>query len=153
MEGSSIRMIFMNEILFSSASTRISAKGASILRIIGNQLKKLKDRDIYVEGHTDSNPVLDWRIRRYYPTNWEFSVVRATRVSRFLIRELKINPKRITAAGRGEYMPRASNTTPRGRAVNRRIEILISPKSVILENRNRELRRQKVSTETIPVRR
>ena len=115
---------------------QLSDKGARLLRTIAKELVKIKYGNIYIEGHTDSRPVLNHRLRYVLPTNWEFSVMRASRVARFLS-SLGLKPKKLIAAGRGPYLPRSSNATPIGRSLNRRIEILITPELSIEENRNR----------------
>jgi chemotaxis protein MotB len=75
-----------------------------------------------VEGHTDNVPMNSEKIK----DNWDLSVLRATSISKIMIQQ-GITPKRITAMGRGETMPVASNDTPEGRAKNRRTEIILTP--------------------------
>jgi chemotaxis protein MotB len=141
-EGDNIRMIFVNEVLFGSGSIRLTPKGTGILRVVAKELGKMSYGKIYVEGHTDIRPVMSHPLRRIMPTNWEFSVMRAARVARYLS-NLGIKPTNIIAAGRGPYLPRNSNATPVGRAKNRRIEILITPDMEVKENRNRIFKQPK----------
>ena len=78
-----------------------------------------------VEGHTDNVP---YKGSGPISDNWDLSVKRATSVVKILTKNKGIDPKRITAAGRGEYDPIADNSTKEGRAKNRRIEIILTPK-------------------------
>lgn len=137
-EGDKIRMIFLNEVLFNTGAVTVSADGARILRIVGDALKNLQYGTVYIEGHTDNEKVARQTVQNlYYQTNWEYSVVRATRIARYMIANFNIPPQKIVAAGRSEYMPRDSNATPRGKALNRRIELLITPEIIVEPNRNR----------------
>jgi len=106
-------------LIFPSGSTNINAEGRSAVRQLAEALKNNPDIDILVEGHTDSQGSA--------LMNWKLSVDRAVAVTDILT-DYGLNPERITAAGRGEYMPVASNQTAEGRARNRRTEIVISPK-------------------------
>ena len=94
------------------------------IKVLADVLNKNKDIDILVEGHTDSNPIKT----ALYSDNWDLSVARAISIVRILTDEYKIGPTRLTASGKGEFSPRATNSTPEGRASNRRTEIILSPK-------------------------
>lgn len=83
------------------------------------------DINIMVEGHTDDVPVLKGS---RFQDNWDLSVLRATSVIRVILENSKIDPKRITAAGRGEYLPIDPRKTPDARQKNRRTEIILTPK-------------------------
>ena len=85
---------------------------------------KNPDIDVLIEGHTDNKPIKTDK----FADNWDLSTARASNIVRLLSDENKVNAKRLTAAGRGEYMPKVSNDTPEGRAKNRRTEIILSPK-------------------------
>ena len=108
-----------SNLLFPSGSTRIDAEGQRALRELANALKSNPDIDILVEGHTDSDGNA--------LSNWNLSVDRAVAVTNLLVSN-GVSPERITAAGRGEYLPKAPNTTAFGKSLNRRTEIVISPK-------------------------
>lgn len=108
-----------SELLFPSGSTRIDPSGQEALRQLAGALKNNPDIDILVEGHTDSDGS--------ELANWNLSVDRAVSVTQILTR-YGVAPKRLTAAGRGENMPVATNKTAAGKAQNRRTEIVISPK-------------------------
>lgn len=107
-----------SNLLFPSGSTRIDAEGQRALRELANTLKSNPDIDILVEGHTDSDGS--------DLANWNLSVDRAVAVTNLLVAN-GVRPERITAAGRGEYLPKAPNNTAFNKALNRRTEIIISP--------------------------
>lgn len=113
-----------DKLLFKSGSASIESKGVEAIKVLADVLNKNKDIDILVEGHTDSNPIKT----ALYSDNWDLSVARSISIVRILTDEYKITPTRLTASGKGEFSPRASNATAEGRASNRRTEIILSPK-------------------------
>ena len=113
-----------DKLLFKSGSAAIESKGKEAITLLADVLDKNRDIDILVEGHTDSIPIRT----SVYRDNWDLSVARATSIVRILTDEHNIAPTRLTASGKGEYSPKASNSTPEGRAINRRTEIILSPK-------------------------
>ncbi len=113
-----------DKLLFKSGSAAIEDKGKGAIKVLAEVLGKNPDIDILVEGHTDNIPIKT----SVYRDNWDLSVARATSIVRILTDEYKIPPTRLTASGRGEFSPRATNDTPEGRAKNRRTEIILSPK-------------------------
>lgn len=113
-------------LLFDSGKAFIKASGFEVLKKIGAVLKKIEDKHIQVEGHTDNIPIKG-SLRRKYPTNWELSMARAAQVARYLVDEVKIDPKLISAAGFGEFQPIADNKTAEGRRANRRVEFALLP--------------------------
>lgn len=113
-----------DKLLFKSGSANVEAKGREALKMLADVLNKNNDIDILVEGHTDNVPIRTAQFK----DNWDLSVARATSIVRILTEEYKISPLRITASGKGEFMPKASNDTAEGRAKNRRTEIILSPK-------------------------
>jgi chemotaxis protein MotB len=125
-EGDRLRVGLIDKILFSSGEAEITESGKAVLRRVGQVLASVEDRQIQVSGHTDTTPPGD-RIKRRFPTNWELSVARATGVVRFLSEEVNIPGTMLVASGYGEHAPIATNSNPRGRAKNRRIEILLVP--------------------------
>ena len=94
------------------------------LKALADVLNKNPDIQILVEGHTDNVPIKT----AVFKDNWDLSVGRATTITRMLNKEYGVTATRMTASGRGEYFPRASNDTPEGKAKNRRTEIILSPK-------------------------
>jgi chemotaxis protein MotB len=114
----------IEKILFDSGRAEIKAGGKKVLDRIGQVLKKVQDKDIRIEGHTD-NVKVGPKLRERYPTNWELSTTRASNVVRYLQEKAGVDPKRLIAAGYGEYHPIALNDTPVGQAANRRIDIVL----------------------------
>lgn len=110
-------------LLFPSGSAVINAEGKSALSKLAEVLNTNPDITVNVEGHTDSIPI---KIR--FEDNWALSVARATSIVRILTNEYSVNPTRIVASGRSEFLPIASNELPEGRAKNRRTEIILEPK-------------------------
>jgi len=113
-----------DKLLFKSGSAAVEAKGKEAIKVLAGVLDKNRDIDILIEGHTDNVPIKT----AVYRDNWDLSVARATSIVRILTDEYKIEPTRLTASGKGEFSPRATNETPEGRALNRRTEIILSPK-------------------------
>jgi chemotaxis protein MotB len=105
-------------LLFSSGSKTINSAGRNALSKVADVLKANPDINITVEGHTDSDGDANF--------NWDLSVGRATSIVKELTRN-GVDPKRITASGRGEYFPVATNETAQGKAQNRRTEIILEP--------------------------
>ncbi len=125
-EGDRLRVGLVDKILFSSGEAEITESGKAVLRRVGQVLASVEGRQIQVSGHTDDTPPGD-KITRRYPSNWELSVARATGVVRFLSEEVSIPGAMLVASGYGEHAPIATNSNARGRAKNRRIEILLVP--------------------------
>lgn len=113
-----------DKLLFKSGSAAVEIKGKEAIKVLAGVLEKNPDIDILIEGHTDNVPIKT----AVYQDNWDLSVARATSIVRILTVDYKILPTRLTASGKGEYSPRATNETPEGRALNRRTEIILSPK-------------------------
>jgi chemotaxis protein MotB len=97
-----------------------------VIARVGGVLANIADKQIHVSGHTDNQPITGKLLERY-PSNWELSMARAMTIVRFLQDTAKVPPERLVATGQGEYHPIASNKTTKGRARNRRIEILLTP--------------------------
>jgi len=119
-----VYVILPEKLLFKSGSITVDPKGVEALVQISKALKEKNDVQIGVEGHTDNIPMKESEKMK---DNWDLSVLRATSISRILIRQGGISDKRISAIGRGETMPVAPNDTPEGRAKNRRTEIILTP--------------------------
>lgn len=114
-----------NKLLFSSGSWAVGAEGKKAVIEVGKVLGDNPDISVLIEGHTDddaftaSGPIAD---------NWDLSTKRATAIVAILSENKKINKQNLTAAGRGEFSPLASNATADGKAKNRRIEIILTPR-------------------------
>ncbi len=113
------------QLLFASGSWQIDSRGIEALSKLSKSLENQKDIDVLIEGHTDSIPYAG---RGQIKDNWDLSVVRATAIVRILSNSSTINPERLTAAGKGEFVPIQNNNTISGRSANRRIEIILTPK-------------------------
>lgn len=113
-----------DKLLFKSGSTAVEPKGVDALKVLADVLNKNQDIQILVEGHTDNVPIKT----AVFKDNWDLSVARATSITRMMNEKYGVAATRMTASGRGEYFPKASNETPEGKAKNRRTEIILSPK-------------------------
>ncbi|MCI0523497.1 MAG: OmpA family protein [Bacteroidales bacterium] len=113
------------KLLFKTGSYEIDANGRAALRKLGALLEKNTDIGILIEGHTDDVPYRS--SSGQLVDNWDLSVKRATTVVRVLTQDTKINPKRLTASGRGEYIPVDPLKTADARQKNRRTEIILTP--------------------------
>ena len=113
------------KLLFGSGSTKVDAQGANALKQLAAALKGNSEINIMVEGHTDNVPIS--RASQYMNDNWDLSVMRATSIVRILVSN-GVSPETITASGRGEFSPVAVNNTPENKALNRRTEIILTPK-------------------------
>lgn len=113
-----------NQLLFKSGSTVIDQRGRDALSQLATVLSQQTDISVMIEGHTDNKPINNARIA----DNWDLSVLRSTEVARILTIENGIDPKRIIASGRSEFMPTDESDNQEARAKNRRTEIILSPK-------------------------
>lgn len=118
MKNGKVYVTLSNKLLFTSGSTVVDEAGKNALSKLANVLNDNKDIHVMVEGHTDTDKGLD---------NWDLSVKRATSIVRILSDDYKVDPTRVTASGRGEFMPVASNKTAEGKGKNRRTEIILTP--------------------------
>ena len=121
-----LKVVFIDKILFDSGSVEINEKGKKILLVVADSLRAHKDQNLLVEGHTDNTP-LGPSLKEKFPSNWELSTARAAAVVRFLQNEGKVKPERLSARGYSYYRPIASNRSKEGRHQNRRIEIILGP--------------------------
>lgn len=120
-------VVFVNisdKLLFASGSYNITPRAREVLGKVALVIKNKPDFEFMVEGHTDDVPIR----RPGIQDNWDLSVLRATAVVRLLQTEFGVVPSRMTAAGRGEYVPVASNSSEDGKAKNRRTRIVVLPK-------------------------
>lgn len=113
-----------DNMLFKSGSYEISPGAMDILGKIAKIIKDYNEYDVLVEGNTDNVPISRTNIRN----NWDLSALRASSVVQVLQDKFDVNPSRLTAGGRGEYNPISTNATAQGRQLNRRTEIIITPK-------------------------
>ena len=111
------------QLLFPSGSAVVNPKGVDALSKLAAVLNLNSDVAVNIEGHTDSIP-----IRGRYQDNWDLSTARANAIVRILVNNYKVDPARVISSGHSYYEPVASNSTPEGRAKNRRTDIILSPK-------------------------
>ena len=112
-----------DKLLFESGKAVVNEQGREALGKLAGVLNKQSDIDVYIEGHTDNVPIKT----AVFQDNWDLSVIRATSVVRILTETYGVNPLQIQPCGRGEYKPVDVNTTPEGKARNRRTEIIMAP--------------------------
>ena len=113
-----------DNMLYKSGSYEINSRAAQTLSKIAKIIKDYKDYDVLIEGNTDNVPISKTNIRN----NWDLSALRASSVVQALQNDYGVDPKRLTAGGRGEYNPIAPNDTELGKQRNRRTQIIITPK-------------------------
>jgi chemotaxis protein MotB len=120
--GQNVIITLPEKLLFKSGKAEIEPEGVAILEKISNSLRGLaEDQEVAVDGHTDSDPIRNFR----YPSNWHLSVARAVNVAYLLI-EKGVPERSIVVRGFADQRPVADNTTPENKAKNRRVEITIS---------------------------
>ena len=113
-----------DNMLYKSGSYEINSRASQTLSKIAKIIKDYKDYDVLIEGNTDNVPISKTNIRN----NWDLSALRASSVVQALQNDYGVDPKRLTAGGRGEYNPVATNDTELGKQRNRRTQIIITPK-------------------------
>jgi len=113
-----------DKLLFRSGSATISSAAKDVLKKVADVVSAQPELEIMVEGYTDNKPISTAGIK----DNWDLSVKRATSVVRMLQKDFSIDPTRLIAAGRSEYLPLETNDTVEGRARNRRARIVLMPK-------------------------
>jgi chemotaxis protein MotB len=116
----------VDAVLFDTGKAEVKQGGLEVLKKVISILKGETEKAIRIEGHTDDVPISGTLAKRF-PTNWELSAARAINVTRFL-QEQGIDPDVLSAVAYGEYKPISDNETPEGRAMNRRIEIILIPR-------------------------
>ncbi len=112
-----------NSLLFGSGSWKVDGKGKEALQELSNVLAENKDLNVLVEGHTDSDAFNGATVK----DNWDLSVMRATAIVKIITANKEVDASMITAGGRSEYVPIADNESAKGKAKNRRTEIIITP--------------------------
>lgn len=116
-----------NKLLFESGSWTVGAEGKKAVKLVGDVLGQNPDISVLIEGHTDNDKITG-TIGGGVENNWDLSTKRATAIVNILSENKAIDKSNLTAAGRGEYAPLMSNETAEGKAKNRRIEIILTPK-------------------------
>ena len=116
-----------NKLLFESGSWTVGAEGKKAVDLVGKVLGDNPEISVLIEGHTDNDKITG-TIGGGVENNWDLSTKRATAIVNILSANAKVKKENLTAAGRGEYAPLLSNETAEGKAKNRRIEIILTPK-------------------------
>lgn len=119
----------LDHLMFDSGEAAVKNEGQEVLRRLAAVLATHTNRAIHVIGHTDNVPIRAGA-RSRFPSNWELSTARATAAVRFLHEQAGVNPRQLGALGYGEFHPVADNSTPEGRAKNRRIAVVILPEEL-----------------------
>jgi chemotaxis protein MotB len=131
--GVTIRIL--DDILFKSGEADLDKRAKDVLKLIAGIIKKLPN-DIRVEGHTDNVQIHTAR----FPSNWHLSITRALNTAYYLINTEEIDPDKVSVVGYAEYNPIADNSTPEGRAKNRRVDIRVINNQEYNETKNRTIR-------------
>lgn len=121
-----LTVTMVETILFDSGKAIVKKDGVGALKKVAEVLKTTTDQNVVVAGYTDNKPIGD-KLSGVYPSNWELSAARAIAVVQIL-KEAGVDPKVLGAMGYGEFRPVADNSTPEGRAQNRRMEIILMSK-------------------------
>jgi chemotaxis protein MotB len=125
MKNGKVYVMLEERLLFATGSIVVDAKGVDALKDLAKVLEKNPDINILIEGHTDNVPMKGIGDMK---DNWDLSVMRATSVVKIITGNSKVSPTRLTAAGRGEFIPLDKSNTVEGRKKNRRIEVILTPK-------------------------
>ncbi len=119
----------VDRVLFDSGQSQVKPAGLQVLKQVSDILKKVTDKQIRIEGHTDNVPI-GVKLRGRFPTNWELSTGRATSVVRYLIEDGGVDRANLLAVGYADTRPLAGNDTEEGRTANRRLELALYPKDL-----------------------
>ncbi len=122
-KGSAVFVSIADKLLFSTGSTRVSAKAKEVLGKVAAIINDHADLDVMVKGHTDIVPIKNDRLT----DNWDLSVLRATSVIRILQDDFYVDPTRLTAAGRSMYEPKIPRDDAAALSANRRTEVILTP--------------------------
>lgn len=117
-----VKLSISGSLLFTSGRAEIKEESEILLDRVGDILKNYQDNLIKIEGHTDNVPITKSKL---YADNMELSYARAYEVWKYMVKEKKLDPKKLEASGRSQYDPVADNKTKKGRAINRRVEFKI----------------------------
>ena len=123
-KGTKVFVSISDKLLFQSGQADIGSRAGEVLGKVATVVKDNQNLEVIVEGHTDNVPISSAK----YPDNWALSGARAQAVVKAMVNSYGVMPGRLSAAARGEFMPKADNSTPEGRAMNRRTEIILTPK-------------------------
>lgn len=123
-EKSVVFISLSDKMVFTSGSTTISPRAKEVLSKVATVINSKPEMEVLIEGHTDNVPIS----RDCFKDNWDLSVLRATAITRVLQKDFGVDPARMTAGGRSEYVPLVANDSPENKSTNRRTRIVILPK-------------------------
>lgn len=129
-----------SDIFFDPGTARLKGEARPVLNKVGRIIKKL-DNFVRIEGHTDNSPVTLPQAKQTYKSNWELSSARALNVLHYLADESDVNPSQLSSVAFGEYRPIDDNTTPQGRAYNRRVDIVILKEHLLKKSADKRIPR------------
>jgi chemotaxis protein MotB len=121
-----LTVTILDRVLFPSGQATLSPEGEQVIEKVGTVLAKVAGQQILIEGHTDDVPIGPV-LKARFPSNWELSSARAAEVVKYLLSHAQLSPQQLSAVGRAETSPVASNANEEGRRLNRRIEIIVLP--------------------------
>jgi chemotaxis protein MotB len=121
-----LTVTILDRVLFPSGQATLTPEGERLIEKVGAILAKVPGQRVLIEGHTDNVPI-GAPLSMRFPSNWELSSARAAEVVKYLISHAQLSPQQLSAVGRADTSPVASNTTEEGRRFNRRIEIIVLP--------------------------
>jgi chemotaxis protein MotB len=121
-----LTVTILDRVLFPSGQATLSLEGERVIEKVGTILAKVAGQRILIEGHTDNVPIGP-ALKARFPSNWELSSARAAEVVKYLLSHAQLSPQQLSAVGRAETSPVASNANEEGRKLNRRIEIIVLP--------------------------
>jgi chemotaxis protein MotB len=121
--GGVVYVSISDKLLFNSGSSKVTSRAKEVLGKVARVINDQSEVNVMVEGHTDNVPIATSCTK----DNWDLSVKRATSVVRILTNEYFVEPERLTAAGRSEFLPVADNSSTSGRSLNRRTDIILTP--------------------------
>ncbi len=122
-KGSIVHVSISDKLLYDSGEDEVSDEATDIMNKLASIINDHEELDVMIEGHTDDVPMEGSCLK----DNWDLSVKRATSIVRLLQEDYYVNPERLTAAGRGQYVPKFENDSAEGRSLNRRTEIIMTP--------------------------
>lgn len=129
-EKRGVRITILDELLFPPGSARINSEGQNAIKYLSETLGEIAGITIIIEGHTDNVPL---RNHPVYKNNWELSLARASEVGRYMVR-FNFPQDKVSISGKGDLYPLADNSTPEGRRLNRRTDIIVMPEQTEILN-------------------
>ncbi len=124
LENGEVHVSLSEKLLFESGKADVQPQGIEAINTLSNIINNTQGFNVLIEGNTDNVPIIGSHL---YKDNWDLSTARSVNIVRYMVNTESVDPKRLTAAGKGEYNSVASNATKEGRAKNRRVDIILIP--------------------------